>query len=92
MKTGKLRGVTTVEAAGIITHLGGKTLLYRDAPLLSETQVPEVVEEFKANGCDCILFDSGAVFDGIAYGHAMHCVDDIKKKFGDKLKVVIFNL
>lgn len=92
MKTAKLKGVTTVEAAGLIAHLGGQVMCYRDAPLLSETQIPEVVEEFKAGKCDSIMFDQGAVFDVVAYELATKCTVALKVAFADKLKVVTYNV
>jgi hypothetical protein len=92
MKTGKLKGVTTIEAAGIVMHLGGKTMLYRDAPLLNIAQIIDVCNEAEANEADSILFDKGALFDPAAYELAREAVKGFEEKYPDQLKVVIYNI
>ncbi|MDL1914134.1 MAG: hypothetical protein FDW93_06405 [Bergeyella sp.] len=91
MKKGTLTNVETVEAGKIVQVLGGERLLYRDIPLLDESQINVVAEEFKGQNCDCILFDKGALFDRVAYDLAYACVNEIKSKDPERLKVVIFN-
>lgn len=87
MKTGKLKGVSTIEAAAIVAHLGGKTLLYRDVPIMHESQIGDVMAEYKENNCDSVLFDTGALFDAQAYALAK----DFVEKLEDPV-VVIYNI
>lgn len=92
MKTGKLKGVTTVEAAGIIVHLGGQKMLYRDAPLLNVSQIIDVCKEAEEGEADSMLFDNGAVFDAKAYELAHEAVKEFEAKYPGQLKVVIYNV
>lgn len=86
MKTAKLTNVTSGEVASIILILGGQRVLYRDAPLLNESQITEVVDEYKAGKCDTVFFDTGAIFDVPAYDLATQVVAALPKP-----KVVIYN-
>lgn len=91
MKIAKLTNVTTVEAAGIVVHLGGRVLFHHDGPLLNLMHVMDVCNHFEASEADSIFFDTGAIFDRAAYGLARDAVDAIVEKHPDRLKVVIFN-
>lgn len=89
MKTGKLTNVSTNDAGRLVQLLGGRTLLYRDAPLFDKSQIVDLVKEAKEANADSILFDSGAIFDEPAYELARDAVDEILK--AQKLEVVIYN-
>lgn len=89
MKTGKLTNVSTNDAGRLVQLLGGRTLLYRDAPLFDKSQIVELIKGAKANKADSILFDGGAIFDEPAYDLAREAVEHIVK--AQKLEVVIYN-
>lgn len=91
MKIAKLTNVTAVEAAGLIVHLGGKELAYRDVPLLNESQIESLIVELGVNKTDALMFDTGAVFDRSAYELARDAVDAVVKAYPDRFKVIIFN-
>lgn len=94
MKTAKLTNVTTDEAGLVAQRLGARRVLYRDAPLLNESQVPDVVAEFLKGKCDGIIFDKGAIFDVPAYEIARKVAEELDLanfKGDDIIKVVIYN-
>lgn len=92
MKTLKLRNITPIEASGLMVFLGGRVLLYRDAPLLNPSQIDDVITEIREKKPDCIIFDYGALFDRTAYEIARDCVDRIKKELPGQINIVIFNI
>lgn len=94
MKTLKLRNITPIEASALMVFLGGKVLLYRDAPLLNPSQIDEVILEIQNAEVkpDCIIFDYGAIFDRTAYEIARDCADRIKKELPGQIEIIIFNI
>lgn len=95
MKKGKLTNVTTDEAGNIAVILGAKKTLYRNTPLLNISQIHEVADEYERNDCDSLIFDTGAIFDELAYSLASDAVDLILERtryvVGRRPVVVIFN-